>query len=268
MEEQQEASFNEEHVPEGAQDLLPVPSLWPLILGYLGMVALPFLAAFIIGIAVAALDPHLVQAGGKLDSNKLSNVLTKNVLVQLFEQIFLWAGMLLSVLYVSTHYKIAWRELVVWRVDWRKDIPLAFAIYLVTTFGAGLYLMLLQHITNTHGKSLGNATTVLQPESRWNWVFAMIAVLFAPIIEEVFFRGLAYYVITARFGSIIAVVASATMFALAHFQTTLAATESTVGIIFITGICFGFARSKTNRLGTSLLAHVLFNIVAVIAVYK
>ena len=116
--------------------------------------------------------------------------------------------------------------------------------------------------------NLGNSSTVLQPHSRWNWVFAMITILFAPVIEEIFFRGLAFYVIAARFGSTVAILASALLFALAHFQTTLAATESTVGVIFVQGVVFGFARSKTNRLGTTLLAHVFFNTIAVIVIYK
>jgi len=94
----------------------------------------------------------------------------------------------------------------------------------------------------------------------------LILVVGAPIAEELFFRGLTFQVLkdhTAglgpRLGAAVVVVGSGLLFALAHFEPL-----QFLGL-WAVGCVLGYLVLRTGRLGTSIVAHATFNLVAVIA---
>lgn len=96
-------------------------------------------------------------------------------------------------------------------------------------------------------------------------VFAVVAVVGAPLVEELFFRGLLLRSLTTRLGVALAVIVQALMFGLAHFSPILGLVNITViTVIAAAGIVFGLS-AWWRRVGTSVVAHAAFNLIAVLA---
>jgi membrane protease YdiL (CAAX protease family) len=87
----------------------------------------------------------------------------------------------------------------------------------------------------------------------------------APIVEELFFRGLLQHAL-ARFRWV-AVVVQGLVFGLVHFTP-----EEGLGNVGIVaglatfGMVLGFAVRRSGRLGTSMVAHAIFNAIAVLPI--
>jgi membrane protease YdiL (CAAX protease family) len=87
----------------------------------------------------------------------------------------------------------------------------------------------------------------------------LIVGIAAPIFEEIFYRGLMQRSLQRRFGDSTAVVVTALVFGLSHFQLLQAP-----GLV-IFGVVVGVLALRTGRLGPSIAAHVAFNMVSVVA---
>lgn len=94
----------------------------------------------------------------------------------------------------------------------------------------------------------------------------VIIVVGAPLCEEIFFRGLTLRVYQLRAASWptplrvgVPVVASALLFAIAHFEPL-----QFLGL-FVFGVILAIVVSRTGRLGASIVAHAAFNLTAVVA---
>ncbi|MDQ4096753.1 MAG: CPBP family intramembrane metalloprotease, partial [Actinomycetota bacterium] len=93
----------------------------------------------------------------------------------------------------------------------------------------------------------------------------MIAVFGAPVVEELFFRGLLLRSLTSAWGTAWAITAQAVLFGLAHFSPLLGLVNlSVVTVITAAGVVFGIT-AWWRRIGTSVVAHGAFNLVAVVA---
>ena len=78
-------------------------------------------------------------------------------------------------------------------------------------------------------------------------------VVVAPIVEELFFRGLLLGTMRRRWGTAAAVVASSLFFGATHFQPLQFAGLTAAGLVFAAAVV------KTGRLGTAIAVHVGFN---------
>jgi membrane protease YdiL (CAAX protease family) len=83
----------------------------------------------------------------------------------------------------------------------------------------------------------------------------------APFVEEIFFRGFVFTGLRQRFGWKQAALASAGLFALAHFIPT------SVVPIFILGLIFAFLFQFSGSVWPAILMHMLTNTVALSAAY-
>jgi membrane protease YdiL (CAAX protease family) len=79
----------------------------------------------------------------------------------------------------------------------------------------------------------------------------------APIVEELFFRGLVLRGLLARLHPALAIVATALLFALAHLEALQFAGLAVFGVIL------GFLAWRLGRLAPSIAAHAAFNAAAV-----
>jgi membrane protease YdiL (CAAX protease family) len=107
---------------------------------------------------------------------------------------------------------------------------------------------------------------VFRPETASFVVVAVLAVVGAPIVEELFFRGVIQGAFLDRLGTVGAVGLQAVLFGLAHVNPILGLANVTVVVgVAAAGVVFGLT-VRLCRLGSSVFAHAFFNLVAVVAV--
>lgn len=90
-------------------------------------------------------------------------------------------------------------------------------------------------------------------------VLAIVLVVGAPIVEELFFRGLLMRAIARRFGDGWALAGSSVGFGLAHLEGLQFPALVAVGVVF------GVLAQRSGRLGPPIWAHAAFNGVVVVA---
>ncbi len=91
------------------------------------------------------------------------------------------------------------------------------------------------------------------------FILTIVVVVGAPIVEELFFRGLVLRSLQRRFGDAWAVVGSAVVFGVAHFE--LLQLPALVAL----GLVLGIMAVRTKRLGLGIFTHAGFNLVTMIA---
>ncbi|MCU1397196.1 MAG: hypothetical protein JWN62_305 [Acidimicrobiales bacterium] len=116
-------------------------------------------------------------------------------------------------------------------------------------------------VSNTAGLSKldGNRTYIIS--------FALLAVVAAPIVEEMVFRGVVLRGFRSRFPAWLAVGLQGVLFGAAHFDPERG--KGNIGLVMIlasVGIVLGGAAYLTRRIAPTMIAHGLFNTLAVILV--
>lgn len=98
-------------------------------------------------------------------------------------------------------------------------------------------------------------------------VIGVLTVAVVPVVEELVFRGLflrgalaAFGRAGRRLGPALSVVVTGVVFGLAHVEAL-----ETFGLAAF-GMVLAYVAYRTNRLGTCILAHATFNLVAIVAV--
>jgi membrane protease YdiL (CAAX protease family) len=102
-------------------------------------------------------------------------------------------------------------------------------------------------------------------DDRFAMVIATILIVsFAPVCEELFFRGFVFPGL-AKWGFAVAILASALLFSVAHVGPSL---HKTFIPILAIGIIFAFAYWRSGNILTTILAHLAFNSLSVIALWN
>jgi membrane protease YdiL (CAAX protease family) len=142
--------------------------------------------------------------------------------------------------------------------DWVM-VPLGFAIEIA----AGILLLPISHfvkhapqrvvqdLNSAHGGKLA--------------VLGVTALVAAPVIEELFFRGLLLRALQRRMSAPAAVVVSALAFGLAHVVFDFGSGVVLPALVAL-GALSGIFAIRTGNLSRSILLHAGFNLVAVLAV--
>jgi len=90
----------------------------------------------------------------------------------------------------------------------------------------------------------------------------------APLVEEIFFRGLLQRALETRLHVWLAVGVASALFGFAHINLDLG--RGNVGLVLVTGIggvVFGIAARQHRRLGVAIAAHALYNAIPVALVW-
>lgn len=178
----------------------------------------------------------------------------------LVSQLALWVGFVGAVVVasringtrsLSADYGLSWPRL--------KDLWLGF---LGGWLGRILPLIVLICIV-VAGSGFGTpnaaSPTVLgvTPSGPAGWVVVIaLAVIGAPLVEELFFRGLVQGAFTRRIGAVPALFATAIVFSFAHvLNEGLLAPVA----LFPMAVVLGYLRYRTERLAAGMVAHALFN---------
>ena len=93
------------------------------------------------------------------------------------------------------------------------------------------------------------------------------AVIAAPIVEEMVFRGVVLRGLRSRMSAVLAVAVQGLLFGAAHIDPVRGA--GNVGLVVVlsgVGVAFGIASQLLRRIGPSIVAHALFNAAVLVLV--
>lgn len=125
-------------------------------------------------------------------------------------------------------------------------------------------------LMNVSAPALAHESLRALENAGWSWdavVIVVIAVVIAPFVEEVLYRGVIQQ--TLRAGGLrrrAAIVVTAALFALMHLGDGAIKADSAwtaVPALFALGLLFGVLYERTGRLSAPIAAHALFNAVNV-----
>ncbi len=90
---------------------------------------------------------------------------------------------------------------------------------------------------------------------------AAIAVVVAPVTEEIVFRGVLFRSLRDRFGTWLGVFASAAIFSLVHVEVLVSQPAALAGL-FAIGVVLAGAYARTGNLVVAIIGHATFNAVS------
>jgi uncharacterized protein len=147
-------------------------------------------------------------------------------------------------------------------IDFVRDWPM-IGLGLALEIAAGIVLLpisrfvhhapqrVVQDLNTAHGAKLA--------------VLALTALVFAPVVEELFFRGLLLRSLQRRMSAPAAVAISALAFGLAHVVFDFGSGVVLPALVGL-GMLSGYFAVRTGNLSRSILLHMGFNLLAVLAV--
>jgi uncharacterized protein len=185
---------------------------------------------------------------------------------QALSQIGLWTGMVGAVLLASRR-KGAGRlaDDFGFRIQW-TDVGIGLAVaFAVQLFVLPVIALLLQPLL---GKpEVSGPVRDLIDQSQGPAYLGLVAsvALGAPIVEELFFRGLLLRSLQRRMPDAVAIALSAVAFGLAH-GSTLPADAVVLVVVSLTvfGAVLATLAIRTGRLGPGIIAHAVFNLFTVL----
>lgn len=96
---------------------------------------------------------------------------------------------------------------------------------------------------------------IFEPQN-WSLAYVFMAVLLAPVVEEVTFRGIAFGTLISRgFSAPAAIVLSSLAFAISHLQYSPAA----MLVVFLSGVGFAVLRLMSGTMIVPIIAHAVAN---------
>jgi membrane protease YdiL (CAAX protease family) len=153
-------------------------------------------------------------------------------------------------------YRVSWRELGI-RTFSRRWLPVGCLGLLVFYIFNIFYSLILFSFSLQVQPGL---VPLMSDPSR-AIPLALMAVLLAPTLEEIFFRGFAYAGFRERFGPLRAGVLSAGLFSVAHL------TPTAVLPFFLLGLLFAYLYERSGSVWPSAIVHTAINVLGSAAAY-
>jgi uncharacterized protein len=238
-----------------AEDTQEAPEVPPARWG-LGEVALALLAGSVLSLILAT----AVQPAGYHPSSSTPIPLR----VTAAGLIGLWIGLGGGAVYVS-RYRGSGRLAVDlgFRLRWPMDLGLGVVAGLASSYVLVplLYLPFEQFIPSLQRRleSPAKQNTGAVHGGFEITVLVLLLAVGAPVVEELYFRGMLQRALARRFRPAVAVATSSVAFGLAHFE----ALQLPALILF--GLVLGVLAQRTGRLGPGIVAHATFNAVTVLS---
>lgn len=152
------------------------------------------------------------------------------------------------------------------KINYKKLFGKASASNIMIGLATGMGIFILQQVTyrifiptNT---TVGSNVQLLQ--NMPSIFMILIAVIIAPIVEELFFRGF-FYEITDNIKISVYCINSAFWFSLLHLQNLESPLYAiyNLSVVFMSGFLFAFIYRKTQWIGTNIIAHATANGIAI-----
>ena len=172
-------------------------------------------------------------------------------------QAALWVGTLGIPVWLYLIKSVSWKEFG-WEFQ-KNDILPGLLIGLGTQIAAGLLYLPLVLIFD--GIDVSEPARELVDKATGFGVFLLFLVVAigAPLVEELFYRGLTLKAFEKKMSNRLALVLSSLVFAIAHLQLIQ------FPALFLFGFVAGYLARKYDRLGRAVWAHVGFNTTTVVA---
>jgi uncharacterized protein len=177
----------------------------------------------------------------------------------------LWIGLYATCLFMSRRFGTGKM-----RADFRwrfrpQDLAIGFGAAIVARCISVIVLVPFVHEVRKAGnpdRSLYAITSL----GAWGWlVLVALTCVGAPLIEELYFRGLLQGQLVERVGVGVGVMATAVVFGAVHIANDPGVAGALLALtVGASGVVLGVVRHLTGRLGTSTVTHAMFNAVAVI----
>lgn len=230
----------------------------------LGEGAIAFLVgvlAFLVGVVLAGIGAAI---GSAMSGYRQGSSQPMPLAVTAFDLLGLWIALVAGVVAVSRYLGSG---------DVKTDVGLSFRwqfdLVVGVVAGLGTQLVLiplmylpfehadpsLKHRLGTPAKSLTGAV-----HGAWeNVLLLFLLAIAAPIVEELFFRGLVLRSLTTWLGPVAGIVGSALLFGVAHGELLQ------LPALIVFGLVLGVLAHRSGRLGPGMVAHAAFNAVTVIS---
>lgn len=142
---------------------------------------------------------------------------------------------------------------------WVKKKAVVFSFLIVIA-----YIFLSDFITRMMGSEITTEwMEYIYVSSVWPPLLWMALVVFAPIFEEMFFRGFLFKgFVQSRLGPVGTIIITSAIWTVLHLQYGIFGLTS----IFIIGIIFGIVRYKTGSLWIVILMHAFYNLIATVQI--
>ncbi|MFJ8220106.1 CPBP family intramembrane glutamic endopeptidase [Bacillus cereus] len=128
-----------------------------------------------------------------------------------------------------------------------------YVTIIITMIVLLIYLAVL-NLALPHGLGVNESNLVIEPTKSEIILYVVVLTIFAPIWEELLFRGMFFTKVSQRFSTFSSIVISAFIFTLAHPLTV-----GSILYIFGIGVCLAYTYKKTNNLLVPIGIHVLNN---------
>ena len=152
------------------------------------------------------------------------------------------------------------------KINYKKIFGKASVSNVMIGLATGMGIFILQQVTyrifiptNT---TVGSNVQLLQNIPAIFMI--LVAIVIAPIVEELFFRGF-FYEITDNIKTSVYCINSAFWFSLLHLQNLESPLYAiyNLSIVFMSGFLFAFIYRKTQWIGTNIIAHATANGIAI-----
>lgn len=221
----------------------------PMVRWGLGHVALGILFGMVASVAAMSL---VVAIQGSDDAEDPSLLITSLV------QSCLYLGLLCVPVWLVATKGVSWTDLGLVRGSSRtlRDARDGLVIgVLAQLFAVPLLYMPILLLTDDLDVSGPARELVDRAEGVSVALLVVMVVLLAPVVEELFFRGLALRAFEARLSRRLALVSSALLFGVTHFQLLQ------LPALVMIGLVCGTLAQRDGHLGRAVWAHVGFNAV-------
>ena len=244
-------SFQKESLFQPSLKQTRVPNLFPVWSGWdlLAMLGFFPLSAFLILLLSQGIGYLLVFVFGK---NYFLDQPSYHAVIQILFTSLLNGSLLLFIYFTITFkYKVPfWSS-----IKWGNLNKVQVNFYVLTGMLLALVMGFLSGFISEE-KSPPLTELLKYPESAI--LLGIVAVLVAPFIEEVIFRGFIYPVLERRWGQYTAVFITALMFVSLHVSQ-LWGSWLGISAIFFVGLLLSIVRAKTDSLFPSFLLHLSYN---------
>ena len=164
---------------------------------------------------------------------------------------------LLPVIFILAWRRVHWRHLRFGKFEWS-------ALGIGCGLLIGSYVIIILHNTllflldvDTQGENIVKLFAELDSPV---WFF-IVGAIFAPLVEEIFFRGFLFQGFRARYGWITAMLLSAGIFAVAHLDLVVLLPT------FILGCLLAYVFHRSNSIWPGIILHFLVNSFGLLGAY-
>ncbi len=152
-------------------------------------------------------------------------------------------------------YGTGWGDLGLRSFKW-KTLAVGFGLVFAVTIVTGFYAGIIQELFDS---PIQPDMEPVAEEMVLPWLLIVMAVIVAPFVEELFFRGFVFAGFCRRYGWRKAALISSALFAVGHLQ------PFAIFPLFLLGFVFAYLYKRSNSIWPGILMHFLVNLWGMIA---